>query len=106
LISHLRLYIARQSSSLPRYATEAALTTLLGRIPTVAGIGLRAVVYRLILRMDGVAAIENNVRIRFADNVRLGRGSYIDEGVYLHACPNGIEIGADTFVMHNAELHV
>jgi acetyltransferase-like isoleucine patch superfamily enzyme len=31
---------------------------------------------------------------------------YIDEGVYLHACPNGIEIGAGTYIMHHAELHV
>jgi len=58
------------------------------------------------LRMDGVAAIEDGVRIRFADNVRLGRGVYLDHGVYLHACPGGISIGADSLVMKNAILHV
>jgi acetyltransferase-like isoleucine patch superfamily enzyme len=26
--------------------------------------------------------------------------------VYLHACPDGIEIGAGTYLMHHAELHV
>jgi len=31
---------------------------------------------------------------------------YIDAGVYLHACPSGIQIGANTFIMHHAELHV
>jgi acetyltransferase-like isoleucine patch superfamily enzyme len=36
----------------------------------------------------------------------LGRGVYLDEGVYLHACPGGIEIGENTMVMHHAELHV
>jgi acetyltransferase-like isoleucine patch superfamily enzyme len=46
------------------------------------------------------------VRIRFADNVRLGRGVYLDHGVYLHACPGGISIGADSLVMKNAILHV
>ncbi|MGD9050033.1 MAG: acyltransferase, partial [Anaerolineae bacterium] len=30
----------------------------------------------------------------------------LDEGVYLHACPGGIEIGENTLVMHHAELHV
>jgi acetyltransferase-like isoleucine patch superfamily enzyme len=56
--------------------------------------------------MDGMAAIENGVRLRFASNIRLGRGVYIDNGVYLHASPNGIEIGEGSFVMHHAELHV
>jgi acetyltransferase-like isoleucine patch superfamily enzyme len=102
----LSLYLSRQASSPLRYVLEAVVTTVFGRIPTVLGIGLRAVAYRAILHMDGVAAIESGVRIRFADNVRLGRGSYIDEGVYLHACPNGITIGAGTYVMHHAELHV
>jgi acetyltransferase-like isoleucine patch superfamily enzyme len=72
----------------------------------VIGIGLRAVIYRLILRMRGVAAIENGVRIRFADQIELGRNAYIDQGVYLHACPSGIHIGDNTFVMHGSVLHV
>lgn len=75
-------------------------------IPTIVGIALRAIVYRLILRMEGIAAIENGVRLRFANNVRLARGVYIDEGVYLHALPHGIDIGENTYVMNHAELHV
>ncbi|MER3513804.1 MAG: transferase, partial [Chloroflexota bacterium] len=39
-------------------------------------------------------------------HIRLGRGVYLDEGVYIHACPNGVEIGENTLVMHHAELHV
>lgn len=80
--------------------------SLFGWVPTIVGIGLRALAYRLILNMEGLAAIERGVRIRFASHVRLGRGVYLDEGVYLHACPHGIEIGANTLVMHHAELHV
>lgn len=79
---------------------------LFGWVPTVAGIGLRAVFYRLILKMEGTAAIEKNVRLRFADQIRLGNGSYLDEGVYIHACPSGVEIGPRTLVMHGAALHV
>jgi acetyltransferase-like isoleucine patch superfamily enzyme len=56
--------------------------------------------------MEGVAAIESGVRIRFADNVALGRNVYIDQGVYLHACPKGIRIGDNSFVMHGSVLHV
>jgi acetyltransferase-like isoleucine patch superfamily enzyme len=106
LASGLGLYLQRQATSLRRYAWEQAILSLCGWVPTVLGIGLRALTYRLILRMDGVAAIERGVRIRFADQIRLGRGVYLDEGVYLHACPGGIQIGEDTLVMHCAELHV
>jgi acetyltransferase-like isoleucine patch superfamily enzyme len=56
--------------------------------------------------MDGLAAIENNVRLRFSDHIKLGHGVYLDHGTYLHATPGGIEIGAGTIVMHGAVLHV
>ncbi len=78
----------------------------MGWVPSVIGLGLRGVLYRLILHMDGWPAIENGVRLRFADHIRLGHGAYLDQGVYLHACPNGIEIGSNTIVMHGAVLHV
>ena len=104
--ANLWLYMGRQAASPARYLLEQFLFALVGWVPTVVGIGLRAVLYRLILYSDGVAAIENGVRIRFASNVRLGRGAYLDYGVYLHACPAGITIGEGTFVMHHAELHV
>lgn len=102
----LGLYLSRQASSVGRYVLEQIVTGLLGWVPSVLGIGLRAIVYRMIMRLEGIVAIENRVRIRFADQIRLARGVYLDHGVYLHACPGGIEIGADTIVMHHAELHV
>jgi acetyltransferase-like isoleucine patch superfamily enzyme len=102
----IELYISRQASSPARYVGEQLLQALAGWVPSILGVGLRAVVYRAILRFDGMAAIEDGVRIRFARNVRLGRGAYLDHGVYLHACPAGIVIGAESFVMKNAILHV
>lgn len=103
---HLQLYIERQANGIARYCWEQALLTLLGWTPTVIGIGLRTVFYRLIMRLDGIVAIENGVRIRFADQIHLGRNVYIDQGVYMHACPQGISIGDNSFVMHGAVLHV
>ncbi|GAB4150740.1 MAG: DapH/DapD/GlmU-related protein [Candidatus Promineifilaceae bacterium] len=102
----LRLYLNRQAASLGRYLLEQSVMLLAGWIPTLLGIGIRGLLYRLILRMDGWAAIERGVRLRFANLIRLGHGVYLDENVYLHACPNGIEIGAGTLVMHGAVLHV
>ena len=43
-----------------------------------------------------MAAIENRVRLAFASNIRLGRGAYLDQGVYIHATPGGVTIGEGT----------
>lgn len=102
----LGLYLARQASSLPRYLLEQLVMALFGWIPTVLGAAARAIAYRSILHMEGLVAIEKNVRIRFADGVRLARGAYLDEATYLHACPQGISIGENTMVMHGSILHV
>ena len=106
MIQQLRLYLDRQSSSILRYFYEQTILFLFGWIPTIVGVGVRGLFYRLILKMEGVAAIESRVRIRFADNIKLGHGVYLDEGVYLHACLQGIDIGDGTIVMHGAVLHV
>lgn len=106
MLKNIRLYLDRQASSIFKYIVEQTLFLLFGWIPTIIGVGLRGMFYRFILKMDGVAAIESRVRIRFADQIKLGHGVYIDEGAYLHACPNGIAIGANSIVMHGAILHV
>jgi acetyltransferase-like isoleucine patch superfamily enzyme len=106
MLKDLHLYLDRQASSVLRYFYEQTFFVLFGWIPTVIGIGLRGFLYKLILNMDGLAAIENNVRLRFADYIKLGHGVYIDQGAYLHACPRGIEIGRRSIVMHGAILHV
>src|SRR5512133_897846 len=106
MLNSIRVYLDRQASSLFRYVLEQTVLFLFGWIPTILGVGLRGVFYRLMLLMLCLAAIESRVRLRFADHIRLGHGVYLDEGVYLHACPQGIEIGPRTIVMHGAVLHV
>lgn len=106
MIDQLRYYLAGQASSLPTYVKEQTVLSAFGWVPTVVGIGLRALAYRLIMKFDGTPAIEAGVRIAWADNIRLGKGVYLDRGVYLHALPGGITIGEGTFVMHHTMLHV
>ena len=106
MLEHLRNYIYSQASSLRRYLLQEIVISLCSWIPSLPGVAIRAVAYRLIMHVDGLPGIEPGVRISFAENVRLGRYVYLDHGVYLHACPGGIELGERTFVMHNAELHV
>lgn len=102
----LDLYLRRQADTPLRYLFEQLLQFLFGWIPTPLGMGLRAAFYRLMLRMEGLAAIEPGVRLRFANHLQLGRGAYLDQGVYIHACPQGVTIGPGTLVMHGAVLHV
>jgi acetyltransferase-like isoleucine patch superfamily enzyme len=106
MLAGLQLYLSRQAAGLGRYLLEQTLFALVGWVPTIIGLGLRAFLYRLILRMDGWAAIESGVRLRFASNIHLGHGVYLDQGSYLHATPGGIRLGAGTIVMHGAVLHV
>jgi len=106
MLEQIRLYVSRQASGFWRYLLEQVLYLFFGWVPTPVGIALRGVFYRLILKMDGWAAIENKVRLRYADHIRLGHGAYLDQNTYLHACPKGIDIGAGTIIMHGAVLHV
>lgn len=105
-MDQVRLYLSRQADGIGRYIWEQWWQLLAGWIPTVVGVAARAVLYRLILKMDGLAAIENKTRLRFTHRIKLGRGSYLDQGVYIHACSNGVEIGEGTYVMHGSVLHV
>lgn len=106
MMKRLRYYLLGQAASIPRYFLEQFILGLFGWIPTLIGIGLRGLAYRLIMKLNGLPAIEAGVRIAHAGNIRLGQGVYLDQGVYLHALPGGITIGADTFVMHHTMLHV
>lgn len=104
--SQISLYLNRQADGIWRYVLEQTVFLLVGWIPTIVGVAIRAIVYRIILSTDGLVAIENGVRLRFASNITIGKGAYVDRGTYLHACPNGIKIGANTIIMHGAVLHV
>lgn len=106
MLSQISLYLSRQAASAWHYLLEQAVLFLVGWVPTIVGIGMRAVIYRSILKMYGPAAIESGVRLRFASNITLGKGVYIDHGSYLHACPNGIKIGQNSIIMHGSVLHV
>jgi acetyltransferase-like isoleucine patch superfamily enzyme len=106
VIGSIKLYLSRQASSFSRYCLEQFIYILFGWIPTILGIGLRGIFYRLILNMKGSAAIENRVRLRFANNIHLGNAVYLDQNTYLHACQNGIFLGDRTIIMHGAILHV
>lgn len=106
LVHELQYYLKSQSTSLPRYILEQAVMSLLGGIPSLVGVGLRGVTYKLLLKAEGVPLIEHNVRLLCPANIRLGKSVYLDSQVYLHALPGGIRIGEGTSLMHGTTFHV
>lgn len=106
ILDQLRYYLNAQSTSLPRYILEQTVMGLLGWVPGLPGIGLRALGYKLILHSEGLPLVESGVRLAQPANIHLGRGAYLDTHVYLHACPDGIRIGAGVTIMHGTLLHV
>ncbi len=102
----LKLFLSVESTSFARYWVEQIVFGLFGWMPSLIGIGIRALAYRLILEARGWFAIQPRVILKQPHNITLHAGVYLDHGVYIHACPNGVEIGAGTRVMYNSELHV
>ena len=106
MLDSLRYYLKSQSTSLPRYILEQVVMALLGGLPSLIGVGLRGIVYKLILHSDGLPIIEHHVRLLCPANIRLGKNVYLDSQVYLHALPAGITIGEGTSLMHGTIFHV
>jgi acetyltransferase-like isoleucine patch superfamily enzyme len=102
----VRWYMLDQSTSIGRYLLESILFTAIAWIPTIVGIALRAFFYRLIMKCQGPAVIEDGVRLRQPANIQLGRGVYLDHGVWLHAGYPGIEIGEFSQVMQHVEIRI
>jgi acetyltransferase-like isoleucine patch superfamily enzyme len=102
----LRYYLDAQSTGFVRYFLEQALYLGLGGLPGLVGVGLRGLAYRLILHSRGWPVIEDHVRLAQPANIHLGRNVYLDSHCYLHACPAGIIVGDETFIMHGCVLHV
>lgn len=101
-----RFYLRSKTSSLWRYVLSETLQGLLAWIPGLVGIGLRGVLYKLVLRADGLPAIEDHVRINRPEDISLGRQVYLDHGVYLHGAPGGLRIGDHSWIMNGCRLHV
>lgn len=105
-LEYLNYYVSSQSDSAWRYICEQLLVALIGWIPSLVGVGLRGILYRLILKAKNLPLIESGVRLAHPRNIRLGEDVYIDQQVYLHASPSGIEIGDNSVIMHGTILHV
>ena len=106
MLRALRFYLTQRTRSPWHYVVGEALQGLLGWIPSLVGIGLRGLLYKLFLRSTGVPAIEDHVRLVRPEDMVLGARVYLDHGVYLHGGEGGISIGDDSWLMSGCRLHV
>jgi carbonic anhydrase/acetyltransferase-like protein (isoleucine patch superfamily) len=102
----VRFYLRSKSRGLWHYAVGETLQALLGWIPGIVGIGLRALAYKLVLKAEGLPAIEDHVRLVRVEDISLGRSVYLDHGAYLHGGQGGLHIGEGSWVMAGCRLHV
>lgn len=105
-LTQVRFYLASKTTSLVRYTLAELLQGLVAWVPSILGIGLRAVLYKAFLRSEGLPAIEDHVRLHRTEDISLGRGVYLDHGVYLHGGAGGISIGDSSWLMNGCRLHV
>jgi acetyltransferase-like isoleucine patch superfamily enzyme len=99
-------YFQAESGGFFYYVLEELLKLLFGWIPTIAGAGLRAVFYRILIRGRGMFFVEAGARICGMRYIRLEHGVYIDSGAYLHGRPKGLRVGERTRIMSGARVHV
>jgi len=77
-----------------------SLQALVGWMPSLVGIGVRGILYKLFLKSEGIPAIEDHVRLSRTEDIVFGRGVFIDHGSYLHG---GKRAGHDRYRLHRPE---
>ena len=72
LLPQFRLYVGRQASSPGRYLLEQLVLGTFGWMPTVLGIGVRSLAYRLILTMpDDMSVERQRLLARYGAEIQL-----------------------------------
>jgi len=106
ITNKLKFFILTESTSFFRYFLEQAIYILFCWIPSIIGIILRALFYRLILSAKGLFYIQSGVILKQSKNIVLHSAVFIDHRVYIHACEGRVEIGSGSRIMYGAMLHV
>lgn len=102
----LGLYLQTVSTSAPRFVIEQLVFLLASWVPTALGVGMRAVLYPLIMRARWPLLIEKNVTLHRPGALTLGRNVYLAENVYVLAGGDGITIGDYSEVLPNSVLMI
>ncbi len=102
--SGLRQYLATRAGSLPRYFLEQVPQWLLGFVPGLPGLGLRAAYKPLFAKGSGAPVIEAGAEFFHMAAIRLGSSVYVDRLARIHASVAAITIGDCCRIMRGAYL--
>lgn len=99
------LYLEASHGSIGNWFRDL-MVSMAAWVPGLVGMAVRSIWDRLWIKGQGLFAMERRVRVLGAGYIRVDGGVYLDQDVYLHGRPGGLEIGAGTRVMRGAVLHV
>jgi acetyltransferase-like isoleucine patch superfamily enzyme len=102
----LALYVRTLSTSVPRLLLEQAIFLLAAWIPSVFGVGLRALLYPLVVRAGWPLVVEKNVTLHRPGRMRFGASVYLAENSYILAGGEGVEIGDFSELLPNVVLMI
>jgi acetyltransferase-like isoleucine patch superfamily enzyme len=102
----LGLYVQTLSTSPSRIFFEQLIFLLTSWVPTALGVGLRGVLYPLIMRARWPLLIEKNVTIHRPGALTLGRNVFLAENTYILAGGAGISIGEYSEILPNCVLMI
>ena len=98
-------YLGSRAASPLRYMAEQLPQWLVGFVPGLPGMALRALVYRPFFgRGSAAPVIEGGVELFHMNSIFLGKSVYIDRGARLHASVAAITVGACCRIMRGAYL--
>lgn len=101
----LAQYLGTRAASPLRYLAEQLPQWLVGFVPGLPGMALRALAYRPLLgRGSAAPLVEGGVELFHMRSIILGKSVYIDRGARLHASVAAISVGACCRIMRGAYL--
>jgi acetyltransferase-like isoleucine patch superfamily enzyme len=106
LAQKIGIYAKTLSTSPARLPLEQLIFLLASWIPTPLGVGLRALLYPLILPAAFPLIVERGATLHRPGAIRLGRNVFLGENCYLLAGGRGISMGDYCQIMPNVVLMI
>jgi len=102
----LALYARTITTHPARLPLEQLVFLVASWVPTAVGVGLRSLLYPLVVRSQWPLIVEKNVTLHRPGAITLGRNVFLGENVYLLAGGRGIAIGDYSEILPNVVLMI
>lgn len=107
LFDNIELYFYNNSTGLVSYCIENTIFFLVSWIPSLLGIILRFVFYKLLFgKSRGVFIIEDGVSIKRPKEINIDSGVYIGKNSHVWSTPEGLFLSRNVRIMNNVHINV